>query len=108
MEKTLPEILDFAGSLFDVVGITGREDYGTLIIVGLESTAERNLDEFGQEDGEIKLFGFEKHMSPLLGKTIGYISDKGYAAETVSAILLAPFHAYPKTIGLHVMGRQCL
>jgi len=90
MEKTLPEILDFAGSLFDVVGITGREDYGTLIIVGLESTAERNLDEFGQEDGEIKLFGFEKHMSPLLGKTIGYISDKGYAAETVGRL------GYPK------------
>lgn len=90
MEKTLQAILDFAGSLFDVVGVTGREDYGTLLIVGLESTAERDLDDFGRTDDETHLFGFEKHMSPLLQKTISYIRDKGYAAETVGR------HGYPR------------
>ncbi len=66
MKDTLREILDFADSLFDVVGIIERPDYGTLIVFGLESTTERSLDEFGQTNGEIKLFGFEKHVSLLL------------------------------------------
>lgn len=89
MEKTLPEILDFTGSLFDVVGITEHEDYGTLLVVGLESTPERNLDEFGRDDDRTRLFGFEKHMSPLLESTIGFIKNKGYAAEPVGR------HGYP-------------
>ncbi len=83
MKDTLREIFAFAGSLFDVVGTIERPDYGTLIVVGLESTAERNLDEFGQTNGEIKLFGFEKHMSPLLESATGFIRGKGYTAELV-------------------------
>ena len=89
MEKALQEILDFTGSLFDVVGITGHEDYGTLLVIGLESTPERNLDEFGRDDGRTQLFGFEKHMSPLLESVIGFIKNKGYAAGPVGR------HGYP-------------
>lgn len=83
MKNTLQRILNFTDSLFDVVGVTEHEGYGTLVIVGLESTVERNLDEFGRENGEIKLFGFEKHMSPLLESAVIFIRDQGYKAEPV-------------------------
>jgi len=81
MKDTIRDILDFAGSLFDVVGITEQQGYGTLVVVGLESTPERDLDEFGRTDSEIMLFGFEKHMSPLLESVISFIRDKGYTSE---------------------------
>ena len=90
MKDTLREIFDSAGSLFDVAGIIERPDYGTLIVVGLESTTERNLDEFGRENGEIKLFGFAKHVSPLLESATGFIRSKGYTAELVGR------HGYPR------------
>jgi ferredoxin len=83
MKNAISDILDFTGSLFDVVGITERQGYGTLMVVGLESTTERNLDEFGRENGEIKLFGFEKHMSPLLESVLSFIRSKGYTAELI-------------------------
>ncbi len=81
MKNAIREILDFTGSLFDVVGVTERQGYGTLVVVGLESTPERDLDEFGREDGEIKLFGFEKHLSPLLESVLSFIRGKGYTPE---------------------------
>ncbi|NQT05265.1 MAG: hypothetical protein HQ577_04570 [Dehalococcoidia bacterium] len=90
MEDTIQEISDFIGSLFDVFGIAEHPDHGTLIIVGLESTPERNLDDFGWIDDEIKLFGFEKYMSPLLESAVGFIRDKGYTPELVGR------HGYPK------------
>jgi ferredoxin len=90
MKNAIREILDFTDSLFDVVGITERQGYGTLIVVGLESTSERNLDEFGRENGEIKLFGFEKHMSPLLESVLSFIRGKGYTPELVGR------HGYPR------------
>lgn len=83
MKDTLREILDFAGSLFDVVGIIERPDYGTLIVFGLESTTERNLDLYGRKDGRTVLSGFEKHMSPPLESALSFIRGKGYKAEPV-------------------------
>ena len=75
--------MDFAGSLFDVVGIIERPDYGTLIVVGLESTPERNLDLYGRKDGRTVLSGFEKHVSPPLESALSFIRGKGYKAEPV-------------------------
>ncbi|HEY51424.1 MAG TPA: epoxyqueuosine reductase [Dehalococcoidia bacterium] len=83
MGNSIPEILDFTGSLFDVVGIAGHAGYGKLLIVGLESKPERNLDEFGLENNKIKLFGFQKYMSPLLESALSFIRERGYAAEPV-------------------------
>jgi hypothetical protein len=89
MKDTIQEISDFISSLFDVFGIAEHPDHGTLIIVGLESTPERNLDEFGRTDDEIKLFGFEKYMSPLLESAVSFIRNKGYTPELVGR------HGYP-------------
>ncbi|MGB2814804.1 MAG: hypothetical protein WBC50_08290 [Dehalococcoidales bacterium] len=90
MKDTIREISDFISSLFDVFGIAEHPDHGTLIIVGLESTPERNLDEFGRTDDEIKLFGFEKYMSPLLESAVSFIRNKGHTPELVGR------HGYPK------------
>lgn len=89
MKDTIQEISDFIGSLFDVFGIAEHPDHGTLIIVGLESTPERNLDDFGRTDDEIKLFGFEKYMSPLLESVVSFIREKGYTSELFGR------HGYP-------------
>ena len=89
MKDIKQEIADFIGSLFDVFGIAEHPDHGTVIVVGLESTPERNLDDFGRTDDEIKLSGFEKYMSPLLESAVSFIRDKGYTPELVGR------HGYP-------------
>ena len=40
------QIADKAGFLFDVVGVSRLSSGDSLLILGLESTPERNLDEF--------------------------------------------------------------
>jgi ferredoxin len=89
MKDTMQEIADFINSLFDVSGLVEHPEHGTVIIAGLESTPERNLDDFGRQSDEIKLPGFEKYMAPLLEKAIDYIRGKGYTAELVGR------HGYP-------------
>ena len=44
-------ISEYASSLFDVVGASQLPDGDCLLILGLESTPERDLDEFGIEQG---------------------------------------------------------
>ena len=45
------KIGDYAGSLFDVVGASRLPRGEALLVVGLESTPERNLDEFSWPNG---------------------------------------------------------
>jgi len=90
MEDSIREILDFTRSLFDVAAIIEQPDHGTLLVVGLESTPERNLDEFGRANGETILSGFEKYMSPPLKAAVSFIKDKGYEAGPVGR------HGYPR------------
>ncbi|HET6478136.1 MAG TPA: 4Fe-4S double cluster binding domain-containing protein [Dehalococcoidales bacterium] len=83
MEDTIREIADFTSSFFDVVGITGQHGHSTILVVGLESTPERNLDQYGRTNGKVVLSGFEKYMSPLLESAVSFIKGKGYKAEPV-------------------------
>ncbi|MFC2048134.1 hypothetical protein ACFLSK_01735 [Chloroflexota bacterium] len=77
------EIVEKANSLFDVVGATQLSRDDNLLILGLESTAERNLDEFGHLGGKFQLYGFEKHAWPRLKSLLNFIHGKGFFAETV-------------------------
>ena len=83
------QIADYAGSLFDVVGSTRLSRVDGLLILGLESTPQRNLDEFGRVDGEFYLYGFEKHVKPRLESLLNFIRSKGFSAEPVGR------HGYP-------------
>lgn len=77
------QIVDYARRLFDVAGISGLSSSGSLLILGLESTPERNLDEFGHLDGKFQMYGFEKHVKPRLESLLNFIRGKGFFAEPI-------------------------
>lgn len=78
------EILEKACALFDVAGATVFSEKENLLILGLESTTERNLDEFGHKEEKFMLYGFEKHAAPKLESLVNFIRSKGFSAETVN------------------------
>ena len=83
------QIAEYAGSLFDVVGASHLPGGDNLLIVGLESTEERNLDEFGHVRGVFQMYGFKKHAGPKLESLLNFIRSKGFTAK------LAGRYGYP-------------
>lgn len=77
------EIAEYAGQLFDVVGSNRLSGADSVLILGLESKQERNLDEFGRLDGHFKMYGFEKHVGSKLEKLLNFIRGKGFSAELI-------------------------
>ena len=77
------QITEHAGSLFDVVGMNQLSSGDNLLILGLESTPEHNLDEFGRLDGAFHLYGFEKHVKPRLESLLNFIRSKSFSAEPI-------------------------
>lgn len=77
------QIAEHAGSLFDVVGVSRQSSGDSLLILGLESTPQRNLDEFGRLEGDFQMYGFEKHVRPRLESLLNFIRGKGFSAEPV-------------------------
>ena len=77
------EIINYAHTFFDVAGAIKLSDNSRLIIVGLESIPERDLDEFHRIDGEFHLSGFEKHAKPKLESLLTFIRKQGFSAKLV-------------------------
>ena len=77
------EVIDHAGSLFDVAGVSRLPESDSLLILGLESTPERDLDEFGHEGSKFLMYGFEKHVGPRLDSLLDFIHSQGFSAEAV-------------------------
>jgi len=77
------QIADYADRLFDVVGSSKLSGIDSLLILGLESTPQRNLDEFERLDGAFQMYGFEKHVGPRLESLLNFIRGKGFSAEPV-------------------------
>lgn len=77
------QILEYAGSLFDVVGANQLSDTDSLLILGLESTPDRNLDEFGHSRGNFQIHGFRKHIKPRLESMLKFIRNQGFSAEPI-------------------------
>jgi len=75
------QIVAYADSLFDVVGVSRFSDTESLLILGLESTPERDLDEFERVEGKFQIYGFEKHIKPRLESLLSFIRGKGLSAE---------------------------
>ena len=75
------QIVEYADSLFDVVGVSQFSDTESLLILGLESTPERDLDEFGRVESQLRMYGFEKHIKPKLESLLNFIRARGFAAE---------------------------
>ncbi len=77
------QIAEYAGSLFDVVGVNRLPAADYLLILGLESTPDRNLDEFGHLDDKFQMYGFRKHVRPRLESLIDFIRGQGFSAQPV-------------------------
>ncbi len=75
------EITSYASALFDVAGATKLPDGFRLIIVGLESTPERDLDEFRLKVGSCQISGFERYARPKLESLLNFIRKQGFTTE---------------------------
>ena len=74
-------IADKASELFDVLGVSRRADGSFIMVLGLESTPERNLDDFGHSEGGFRMYGFKKYIAPKLEMLLDFIRAKGFSAE---------------------------
>lgn len=77
------QITGYAIGLFDVVGASQLPSGEGLLIVGLESTPNRNLDDFGHRDGDFHLYGFETFVSCKLESLLAVIHGEGFSAELI-------------------------
>jgi len=80
---TAKQIIDQANSLFDVVGVSQMPDSDRLFILGLESTQQRNLDDFGHVNGKFHLYGFINHIQPRLESLLSFIRGSGFSSEPI-------------------------
>ncbi len=77
------QIAAFIASRFDAFGVSRLPKGKFLLILGLESTPERNLDDFGHSGGGFQMYGFEKYAKPRLEALVKFIGDLGFSAEPV-------------------------
>ncbi len=74
-------IIEKAQNLFDVVGVAPHGE-GSLLILGLVTTPQRDLDDFFREElGSFRMRGFERHAQPRLDGLIHFIQEQGLTAE---------------------------
>ncbi len=76
------EILEQAMTLFDSAGVVAEGD-GAVLILGLEHTQERNLDEGVFEGGRFRQTGWPKHMKPRMMTLMDVIEERGFKAEPI-------------------------
>jgi epoxyqueuosine reductase QueG len=105
---TAQEIVNYARSLFDVVSIGQLSSENKVLLAGLESTPERNIDEFAWENERFFNYGFEKHINPKLEAILKFIRNEGFEATAIGK------YGYPssnqlnlKTEAIHTgLGRR--
>lgn len=79
-------ILRKAKSLFDVAGASRLNNSEILLLLGLGSTPERDLDAFGHVGDTFHMYGFEKHVAPKLDEIIEFIRNLGFKVESIGRI----------------------
>ena len=78
------KIIKHARSLFDVAGVAADPATGdTILILGLVSTPDRDLDDFATDGTKTIMRGFTRHAKPKQDALIDFIREQGYAAELV-------------------------
>jgi len=107
--KSGEEIIARARSLFDVVGVASDPSTNdTILILGLVSTPERDLDDFVSAGTKTILRGFARHAKDKEDALIEFIGEQGFAAELVGE-LGYPLHGKPNLKHLAVaagVGKQ--
>jgi len=107
--KSGEETVARARSLFDVVGVASDPSTNdTILILGLVSTPERDLDDFAPAGTKTILRGFARHAKDKEDALIEFIGEHGFAAELVGE-LGYPLHGEPNLKHLAVaagVGKQ--
>jgi len=83
MTALTQQIAEYTSQLFDVFGVIPLSGSDNLLLLGLESTPERNLDEFGCRGGKFLMYGFKKHFGPRLESLLDFIRSRGFSAEPI-------------------------
>jgi epoxyqueuosine reductase len=103
------EIIAYAGELFDVVGVakdTASND--TILVLGMVTTPERDLDDFVSDSKKFVMRGFIRHAKAKQDALLEFIRKQGFSAELVGK-LGYPLHGKPNLKHLAVaagLGRQ--
>ena len=86
-EPNAKAIMDYARNLFDSVGVaTHPETRETILILGLATGPERDLDDFERTDSGVTMQGFAKHAAPRQQSLIHFIREQGFEAEPVGRL----------------------
>jgi ferredoxin len=79
--NTSEQVLNEARKLFDAAGIAVLND-DSILIVGLETSPERDLDDFIRDEKRaFTIRGFEVNLQPLLDSLVDYIRGLGLSVE---------------------------
>ncbi|MBI5254680.1 hypothetical protein HY932_02785 [Candidatus Falkowbacteria bacterium] len=70
------QILAFASETFDVAGANGN-----ILILGLETRPDRDIDAFATDGKQYCFIGFRKHFAPKIKATIEQINALGHRAK---------------------------
>jgi ferredoxin len=73
-------MLECARAHFDSAGVAVDRG-GVIVVLGLESTEERNLDRMTLRGGRMRLHGWTDHVKPKMMALTEYIETKGFHAE---------------------------
>lgn len=75
-------IMECAMTHFDSAGVAVDRG-GAILVLGLESTEERNLDRMTLKDGRMRLYGWTDHVKPKMMALMEVIEGRGFGAEPV-------------------------
>jgi epoxyqueuosine reductase QueG len=76
-------ILSYAHTYFDVAGLYRLSIGENALILGLESTPQRNLDHFKRINNRLFMRGFEQYVQPGLQSIIASLEDEGVLAKPI-------------------------
>ena len=103
------EITAYAHSLFDVVGVAkDSESNDTILLLGMVTMPERDLDDFVSDSKKFIMRGFERYAKDKLDALLRFIRKQGFSAELVGK-LGYPLHGKPNLKHLAVaagLGKQ--
>ena len=76
-------ILSYAHTYFDVAGLYRFSATESALILGLESTPQRNLDDFKKTNGGLFMKGFKQYVQPGLQSITTKLGDEGILAKPI-------------------------
>ena len=76
-------ILSYAHTYFDVAGLYRLSTIENALILGLESTPQRNLDHFEKINDGLFMMGFKQYVQPGLQSIITKLGDEGILTKPI-------------------------